>query len=105
MKIGHARRRRKNGRRGSEKNGRRRNEKREIVRTEKNVREGNMTSTLREDTRMMMATGGMRGPIAIASGTAIAITLLAIDPLIATEKRRQQIRQRRGMDPGVLSER
>lgn len=57
-------------------------ERGEIVKTEKNVREGNMTSTPKEDIRMMMATEGMGG--AIASG--IAIALLAIDPLIATVK-------------------
>lgn len=51
--------------------GKRRNEKRGNVRIEKNATEGSTTSTQREGTKMMMATGEKRG--AIASGTAIAI--------------------------------
>ena len=87
MKTGYARQRRKNGRRrsgrrGSERNGRRKSEKRENVKTGKNERKRNMTSTTKEDIRMMMATERMRG--AIVSGIAIAIALLAIVPLIAT---------------------
>ena len=64
--------------------GKRRNEKRGNVRIEKNATEGSTTSTQREGTKMMMATGEKRG--AIASGTAIAIAPLAIGPLIATMK-------------------
>ena len=64
--------------------GRRRNEKKKNVRIAKNAREGSTTNTRREDTRMMMATGEKTG--SIASGTAIAIALVAIGPLIATMK-------------------
>lgn len=64
--------------------GRRRNEKKKNVRIAKNAREGSTTNTRREDSRMMMATGEKRG--SIASGTAIAIALVAIGPLIATMK-------------------
>ena len=54
------------------------------MRIEKNAREGSMSSIQREDRKMMMATGEMRG--AIASGIAIVIALLAIGPLIAIMK-------------------
>ena len=80
------RRRRRSGKRRSEENGRRKSKKRENVKTGKNEREGNRTSTMKEDIRMMMATKEKRG--AIASGIVIAIALLAIGPLITTAKRR-----------------